>query len=48
MTSGIKSENNRLDWKTVDVYNKSLPEGVNKKDVSLVTGIIKIEVKYLI
>ncbi|XP_021915429.1 protein ABHD14B-like isoform X3 [Zootermopsis nevadensis] len=43
MTSGIKSENNRLDWKTVDVYNKSLPEGVNKKDVSLVTGIIKIE-----
>jgi hypothetical protein len=48
MTSGIKSTNNGLDWKTVDLYNRSLPEDVNKKDVSLVTGIMKIEVQYLI
>jgi hypothetical protein len=44
MTTGLESTNNRLDWKTVDLNNRSLPEDVNKKDVILVTGIIKMEV----
>jgi hypothetical protein len=48
MTTGIKSTNKRLDWKTADLYNRSLPEGVNKDDVSLVTGSIKVEVHYII
>jgi hypothetical protein len=44
MSSGIKSPDNKIDWKTVDLYNKSLPEDINKRDVIHMTGTIKIEV----
>jgi hypothetical protein len=47
MATGSKATSNRIEWKIVDLFNKSLPEDVNKEEVILTTGTIKIEVLYV-
>lgn len=43
MASELKSTGDKRNWRTVDLYSKSLPEGVDIKHVSLATGTVKIE-----
>ena len=45
MASELKSTGDKRDWKMVDLYSLSLPEGVDIKHVSLATGTVKIEVQ---
>ena len=46
MASELKSTGDKRDWRTVDLYSRSLPKGVDIKHVSLATGTVKIEVQY--
>jgi hypothetical protein len=46
MASELKSTGNKRDWRTVDLYSRSLPEGVDVKHASLATGTVKIEVQF--
>jgi hypothetical protein len=46
MATELKSAGDKRDWKTVDLYSRSLPEGVDIKHVSLATGTVKIEVQF--
>jgi hypothetical protein len=48
MSSGTKSPDKIIDWKTVDLYNKSLPQDINKKYVSHTMGTVRIEVRNII
>jgi hypothetical protein len=44
MSSGSKSSDNKIDWKTVGVDDKSVPPNLNKKDVHHYAGTVRIEV----
>jgi hypothetical protein len=46
MASELKSTGDKRDWRTVDLYSKSLPEDVDIKHISLATGTVKIEVQF--
>jgi len=48
MASELKSTSDKRDWRTVDLYSRSLPEGVDTKHVSLATGTVKIEVQFFL
>ena len=45
MASELKSTGDKRDWRTVDLYSRSLPECVDIKHIRLATGTVKIEVQ---
>lgn len=46
MARDLKSTSDQIDWRKVDLFSRSLPEGVDNKQVSLTTGTVKIEVHF--
>jgi hypothetical protein len=48
MSSDTKLPDKKIDWKTVDLYNKSLPQDIDRKYVHRKTGTIRIEVRNII
>jgi hypothetical protein len=48
MASELKSTGAKRDWRTVDLYSRSLPEGVDTKHASLSSGTVKIEVQFFL
>jgi hypothetical protein len=45
MASELKNTGGKRDWRTVDLYSRSLPGDVDIEHVSLATGTVKIEVQ---
>jgi hypothetical protein len=46
MASDLKSVCDKVEWRTVDLYRRSLPKDDDITHVSLATGAVKIEVQF--